>query len=75
MKNETYKENHSFIERILDHKALILILIGFLIRIFMLLFYYYRLPSNWLRWGDLGKDFVGNYYYPPISLIFSDFGV
>lgn len=69
MKNENSKENHSFIEKILDHKALILILIGFLSRIFMLIFFYYRLPlNNPDLWGDLGKNYNGSYYYPPFTM-------
>ncbi|MFX0017152.1 MAG: hypothetical protein ACFFBT_01815 [Promethearchaeota archaeon] len=70
MNNENYRENKSFLEKILDHKGIILIAAGIIIRIFMLLYYYYQLPSNNPDlWGDLGKNYNGDFYYPPFTML------
>ncbi|MFX1568278.1 MAG: hypothetical protein ACFFCV_07910 [Promethearchaeota archaeon] len=74
MKNENNSENPSFIEKILDHKAIILILGGILIRLFMLAFYYYTHIIDPLKsWGDVGINFMGGYVYPPFTLVLLDF--
>jgi len=70
MENEEKRENQSVLERILSHKAVILIAIGFLIRIFMLLYYYYTHgidPSK--PWGDVGINFRGSAHYPPLTMV------
>ncbi|MFX1385413.1 MAG: hypothetical protein ACFFBP_23595, partial [Promethearchaeota archaeon] len=74
MKNENYRDNPSFIERILDHKVIILIVGGFLIRLFMLAFYYYtHITDPSKSWGDVGINFNGTYYYPPLTMNLLDF--
>ena len=73
MENEEIRENQSFLERILSHKAVILIAIGFLIRIFMLIYYYYTHEINPSRsWGDVGINFGEKVHYPPLTMIFLD---
>ncbi|MFX1590555.1 MAG: hypothetical protein ACFFC1_20670 [Promethearchaeota archaeon] len=73
MNNENYRESQSFLEKILDHKGIIFIATGIIIRILMLLYYYYKLPSNNPDlWGDLGKNFDGSYYYPPLTMFLLD---
>jgi len=69
MNNQNYTKNPSFIEKILDHKVIILIAAGVLIRLFMLAFYYYTHTINPLRsWGDVGINFKGGYHYPPFTI-------
>lgn len=73
MSNENYRENKSVLEKILDHKGIIFITAGIIIRILMLLYYYYKLPSNNPDlWGDLGKNFDGAFYYPPFTMFLLD---
>ena len=73
MENKEIRENQSFLERILSHKAVILIAIGFLIRIFMLIYYYYTHRINPSRsWGDVGINFSEKVHYPPLTMIFLD---
>ncbi|MFW9946566.1 MAG: hypothetical protein ACFFDX_07025 [Candidatus Odinarchaeota archaeon] len=70
MNNENYRENKSFLEKILDYKGIIFIAAGIIIRILMLLYYYYKLPSNNPDlWGDLGKNYNGAFYYPPFTML------
>jgi hypothetical protein len=69
MNNENINENPTFTEKILDHKAIILIIGGVLIRVFMLAFYYYTHIIDPLRsWGDVGINFRGGYHYPPFTI-------
>lgn len=71
MKNETTSENKNYIEKILDHKGIILIIIGITIRFFMLFYYYYTHAINPLKgWGDVGINYNGGYYYPPLTMYF-----
>ncbi len=73
MKNEIYKENQSFIEKILDHKALILIVAGFAIRFFMLFYFYFTHTENPLKsWGDVNINYRGSVYYPPLTMFLLD---
>ncbi len=69
MSNETSIEGDSFIEKILSHKIIILIVFGILIRLFMLAFYYITHILDPLKgWGDVGINFSGNYNYPPLTM-------
>ena len=69
MENVNSKENPNFIEKILDHKVMILIIMGILIRLFMLAFYYYTHLIDPIRsWGDVGINFNGGYHYPPFTI-------
>ncbi|MFX0083993.1 MAG: hypothetical protein ACFE94_19780 [Candidatus Hodarchaeota archaeon] len=66
-------EKRSFIERVLDKKILILIFIGIIIRIIMLIYYYFShaiYPSR--SWGDVGLNFNKSIYYPPLSTMILD---
>ena len=73
MENEEKRENQSFLGRILNQKAVILITIGFLIRVFMLLYYYYTHGINPSRsWGDVGINFSGSVHYPPLTMVLID---
>lgn len=70
LKDKSTDKNDSFIEKILDHKALILIIFGLVIRIFMLLYYYYTHAIDPLKsWGDVGINFAGTVHYPPLTMI------
>ncbi len=70
MENEDKRESLSFLEKTLSHKAVILIVIGFLIRIFMLLYYYYTHGINPSKpWGDVGINFRGTVHYPPLTMV------
>jgi len=70
MESERKRENESFLERILNHKAVILIAIGFLIRIFMLIYYYYTHGINPSKsWGDVGINFGESVHYPPLTMV------
>jgi len=74
MESEEKRENQSFLERTLSHKAVILIAIGFLIRIFMLLYYYYTHGINPSKsWGDVGINFSGSVHYPPLTMVLLSF--
>ncbi len=74
MNNEPSKENQSFLEKILNYKGIILIFIGILIRIFMLLYYYYTHAIDPLKsWGDVDINFSGSYHYPPLTMYLLDF--
>lgn len=69
MKENTEKQNPSLLEKILDHKGLIFIIGGILIRMFMLVFYYYtHLIDPSKSWGDVGINFMGGYHYPPFTI-------
>ncbi len=62
-------KTQSFLERLLDYKAVIFISFGIGIRLFMLAFYYYTHiidPSK--SWGDVAINFRGSYYYPPFTM-------
>ena len=64
----------SFIENVLNKRALILILFGIGIRLVMLIYYYYTHSINPGRsWGDISINFKGSYYYPPLTMILLDF--
>ena len=70
MESEEKGENQSFLKRILSHKAVILIAFGFLIRISMLLYYYYTHGINPSKsWGDVGINFSGTAHYPPLTMV------
>ncbi len=70
MESEERRENQSFLERAFNHKAVILIAIGFLIRIFMLMYYYYTHGINPSKsWGDVGINFGGTVHYPPLTMV------
>ena len=71
---EEIDKNQSFIERVLNKKALIFILFGIGIRFVMLIYYYYtHLINPGRSWGDIGINFRGTYYYPPLTMILMDF--
>lgn len=73
MNNENYRESGTFLEKILDHKGIIFIIAGMLIRILMLLYYYYNHIVDPLRsWGDVGINYSGSYYYPPLTMYLLD---
>lgn len=68
MEIQRVEEKQSFIEIILDNKAIIFIFAGIAIRIFMLIFYYYTHMQDPQRsWGDVGINFQPEIYYPPVS--------
>ena len=63
----------TFLERVLNKKALILIILGILIRVVMLIYYYYThiiYPSR--SWGDVGLNFNQSIYYPPLGTFILD---
>ncbi|MFX0033639.1 MAG: hypothetical protein ACFE8V_15420 [Promethearchaeota archaeon] len=73
MRNEENQVNKSFIEKILDHKGIILIFAGIIIRLLMLFYYYYTHAINPSKgWGDVAINFNGSYYYPPLTMYFLD---
>lgn len=73
MNSETLSEEKNFIERILDYKGIILIIIGILIRFLMLLYYYYTHAINPSKsWGDVGINYNGTYFYPPLTMFLLD---
>ncbi len=62
-------QNKTFIAKILEHKALILIIFGVIIRFSMLLYYYYthaKYPGR--SWGDLGAYFEDNLTSTPLTI-------
>lgn len=75
---KTYMENKTelsleknFLEKILEHKASILIIFGVMIRIIMLLYYYYTHTIDPGRsWGDLGNYFESNLTSTPFTIFF-----
>lgn len=72
MEDKIEKDNHSFLEKILDHKGIILIFTGIAIRIIMLLFYYYTHISDPAKsWGDVGYNYNNSTspVYPPLSVV------
>ena len=72
MEDKIETNNHSFLEKILDHKGIILIFTGVAIRIIMLLFYYYTHISDPARsWGDVGYNYNNSTspVYPPLSVV------
>ena len=74
--NEDQIEDHaqSFIERVLNKKALILILVGISIRLIMLIYYYYtHLIDPGRDWGDVSINFGGDYGYPPLTMMLMSF--
>ena len=73
MEDMESEKTKTIFERILDKKALILILFGIIIRIFMLIYYYYShiiYPNR--SWGDIGLNFSRSIYYPPLGTILLD---
>ncbi len=61
----------SLLERILDQKALILVILGFSLRIGMLIVYYIEdIISPMFGWGDTGRNFKISDSYPPLSYYF-----
>lgn len=67
------KLEKKILERILDNKALILIIIGILARILMLFYYYYShiiFPNR--TWGDVELNFNKSIYYPPLGTTMLD---
>ena len=69
METENSTVENSFIEKILSHKIILIIIFGILIRLFMLGFYYITHiidPSK--SWGDVGINFSGTYNYPPLTM-------
>ncbi|MFX0106414.1 MAG: hypothetical protein ACFE75_13140, partial [Candidatus Hodarchaeota archaeon] len=69
-KSELSQEKN-FLEKVLDHKALILIIFGVIIRFIILLYYYYtHIIDPGRDWGDLGGYFVSNKTSPPFSIFF-----
>ena len=74
MNNENYREDKSFLEKILDHKGIIFIIAGMLIRILMIFYYYYTHTVDPLKsWGDVAINYSGGYYYPPLTMYLLDF--
>ena len=66
-------QEKKFLEKILDHKALILIIFGVLIRISMLLYYYYTHTIDpGKSWGDMGLYYDSNLISPPLSIFILD---
>lgn len=64
-------QEKSFLEKILEYKALIIILFGVLIRVSMLLYYYYTHAIDPGRaWGDLGAYYEDNLTSTPFTIIF-----
>ena len=71
MNNELKEQEKNLIERILDKKAIILIILGFSARILMLIAYYVLdIIDPSFRWGDVGLNFSSSIYYPPITYYF-----
>ncbi|MFX1409409.1 MAG: hypothetical protein ACFFA6_03590 [Promethearchaeota archaeon] len=67
-----YKKN--FLEKILDHKALILIIFGIMIRLAMLLYYYWlHIESPGRSWGDMELYYESNRISPPLTIFMLDF--
>jgi len=61
----------NFLEKILEHKALLLIVFGVIIRIGILLYYYYTHAIDPGRsWGDLGSYFESNLTSTPLTVVF-----
>ncbi len=74
MEDNSIKDNPSFIEKVLEHKAMILIVFGLILRLIMLAFYYFTHKIDPGRsWGDVGINFNGTYHYPPLTMYFLDF--
>ena len=67
--NAELKHEKSFIKRVLYNKAFILIILGIVIRVIMLFYYYYTHSINPLRsWGDLGSYFGNNLTSTPLTI-------
>ncbi|MFW9999511.1 MAG: hypothetical protein ACFE9Q_05025 [Candidatus Hodarchaeota archaeon] len=61
----------NFLEKVLEYKALFLIAFGIIIRISMLLYYYYTHAIDPGRsWGDLGFYFERNLTSTPLAIFF-----
>jgi len=59
----------TFLDKILDKKAIIIIIFGIAIRVIMLIYYYYTHSVDPLRsWGDLGSYFEDNLTSPPLTI-------
>jgi len=73
MKEIESEKTKTILERILYKKALILIFLGIIIRILMLIYYYYthiKYPNR--SWGDVGLNFSRSIYYPPLGTAMLD---
>ena len=71
MSNEEEYKEKKILNKILNKKALILIFIGFLARIFMLFYYYYtHLIDPQRSWGDAGEYFTKNLTSSPLTVTF-----
>ena len=74
MKGNTEKQDQSLLKRIMDKKGLIFIIGGILIRLFILVFYYFIHAIDPGRgWGDVGINFKSSYIYPPLTMVLLDF--
>ncbi|MFX0145739.1 MAG: hypothetical protein ACFE9C_16870, partial [Candidatus Hodarchaeota archaeon] len=73
IEEDTIKTKKNFLDFIFSKKAILLIIIGILIRIFMLIYYYYTHAINpSLGWGDVGLNFNLSIYYPPLTTVILD---
>lgn len=73
IEEDTIKTKKNFLDFIFNKKAIFLIIIGILIRIFMLIYYYYSHSINpSLGWGDVGLNFNLSIYYPPLGTVILD---
>jgi len=69
MENESeLTSEKNFLEKILEHKALLLIVFGVIIRVGMLLYYCYNNNNNSDSWGDLGRYFDSNVTSTPLTV-------
>jgi len=67
------EKRKNILERILDKKALILIFAGVILRVLMLMYYFYSHMIHPNRsWGDIGLNFNKNIYYPPLGTAILD---
>lgn len=61
----------NLIEKILDQKAIIFIVFGFLIRIGILFYYYYtHMIDPGRSWGDMGRYFDSNIHSSLLTIVF-----
>ena len=71
MQENSEQSELSLINRILSHKATIFILVGILIRVAMLIFYYViQIIEPGRSWGDVELNYNTIEIYPPLSQIF-----
>ncbi|MFX0076195.1 MAG: hypothetical protein ACFE96_12185 [Candidatus Hermodarchaeota archaeon] len=72
MESTNNLEDDSFLRKIIRKKSIIFVIFGILIRVFMLIFYYYMYARDPGRdWGDVGYNY-DNYtsiIYPPLTII------